>query len=210
MTKYSWTHPKVYHFEFWSLQATRACFFWYCWYMAQAWNLILLHSLWLRSSVKLLAFMTICLVGGFFDIFTSGMRCLKIAFFSFVDQTVLFDASFIFLLVFFFAPENQKKEKHLWVFQPMNLWLIWLKLYKKCIMNTRNFCKIYVFTSNIFHNSNLVKYIPPPKKNPHKNTGRTATYRYMKLNSSDSKETIAWRTAFTCTFKGMTICNLGT
>lgn len=58
-------------------------------------------------------------------------------------------------------------------------------------MNTRNFCKIYVFTSNIFHNSNLVKYIPPPKKNPHKNTGRTATYRYMKLNSSDLKETIA-------------------
>lgn len=30
--------------------------------------------------------------------------------------------------------------------------------------DTRNFCKICVFTSNIFHNSNLVKYIPPPKK----------------------------------------------
>lgn len=138
--------------------------------MAQAWNLIFVHSLSLRSSVLLLAFRTICFVGGFFESFTCGMRCLKMASFSLDDQTVLFiDASFIFLPVFFFAPENQKKEKHLWVFQPMNLWLIWLKLYKECIMNKRDFCKMYVFLViffiiQIWWNTSP----PPPKKNPHK------------------------------------------
>lgn len=117
------------------------------------------------------SFQDYLLFGGFFLHVEWGILKWQI----FLWWTKLF--SFLMPLLFFFLCSKIRRKKTPLSISTNESKTDLIETLWKMHHDTRNFCKICVFTSNIFHNSNLLNTYPPPlqKKKHIKKTGRTNT-----------------------------------